>query len=207
VSSLLLSTCALGMGLGLRHAFDSDHVAAITTLVTGGCSPRQAAAVGASWGVGHAAAVVVLGAGLLVAGVQVPAPLAVVFDLLVVGLMVVLGVRALRARQPEADAPRRRSSLRALGVGLIHGVSGTAAVALLALTRVPSQAHGVGFLLVFSVAATASMTAISFLLALPLAAASRRSGRLARGARVLAGVASLAVAALILVETLRGGEG
>ena len=206
VSSLLLSTCALGMGLGLRHAFDSDHVAAITTLVTGGCSPRQAAAVGASWGLGHAAAVVVLGAGLLLAGVQVPAPLAAAFDLLVVGLMVLLGVRALRARQPEAeaDAPQRRSSLRALGVGLIHGVSGTAAVALLALTRVPSQAHGVGFLLVFSVAATASMTAISFLLALPLAAASRRSGRLARGAQVLAGVASLAVAVLILVETLRG---
>jgi high-affinity nickel-transport protein len=192
------------MGLGLRHAFDSDHVAAITTLVTGGCSPRQAAAVGASWGLGHAAAVVVLGAGLLIAGVQVPAPLAVVFDLLVVGLMVLLGVRALRAKQAEAGGPRRRSSLRALGVGLIHGISGTAAVALLALTRVPSQAHGVGFLLVFSVAATVSMTAISFLLALPLAAASRRSGRLARGARVLAGVASLAVAGLILVETLRG---
>jgi len=195
------------MGLGLRHAFDSDHVAAITTMVTGGCSPRQAAAVGASWGVGHAAAVVVLGAGLLWAGVQVPASMAVAFDLLVVGLMVVLGARALRSGVPAeggAAQKRRRSSLRALGVGVIHGLSGTAAVALLALTRVPSQAHGVGFLLIFSIAATLSMTGISFLLALPLAAATRRSGRLARGAQVLAGVFSLAVAALVLVETLRG---
>ncbi|MCS6901095.1 MAG: hypothetical protein RMJ98_15885 [Myxococcales bacterium] len=204
MSSLLLSTCALGVGLGLRHAFDSDHVAAITTLVTGGCSPKQAAAMGASWGLGHAAAVVGLGAGLLLLGVQVPAPLAIVFDLLVVGLMVLLGVRTLRTPQPQAETHPQQSSLRALGVGLVHGVSGTAAVALLALTRLPSQAHGIGFLLVFSVAATASMTALSFLLALPLAAVSRRSARLARAARLLAGLASLAVAGLLLVETLQG---
>lgn len=206
VSAVLLSTCALGLGLGLRHAFDSDHVAAITTLVTGGCSPRQAAAVGASWGAGHALAVVVLGAALLVAGVQVPPSLVVVFDLLVVGLMVWLGVRALRGvhSHGEGSALRARSSFRALGVGVVHGISGTAAVALLALTRAPSQAQGVGFLLIFSVAATLSMTGISFLLALPLAAVSRRSARLSAGARLLAGALSLAAAGVILFETLRG---
>jgi high-affinity nickel-transport protein len=191
------------MGLGLRHAFDSDHVAAITTLVTGGCSPRQAAAVGASWGLGHAMAVVFFGTALLLAGVQVPASMAALFDLLVVGLMIALGVKALRRAPAHAHAPRRWT-LRAIGIGLIHGVSGTAAVALLALTRAPSQAHGFVFLLIFSIAATLSMTTLSFLLALPLAAASRRSGKLARSAQVLAGLFSLAVAALVLVETLRG---
>lgn len=199
VSSLLLSTCTLGLSLGLRHAFDSDHVAAITTMVTGGCSPRQAATVGASWGAGHAAAVVGLGVVVLLAGVQVPASMAVGFDLAVVALMAVLGLRALRGRVGDVVKPRR-SAARALGVGVIHGVSGTAAVALLALTRAPSQAHGVGFLLIFSLAATLSMTCLSFLLALPLAAATRRSGRLARGAQALAGVLALGAAAVVLFE-------
>lgn len=191
------------MGLGLRHAFDSDHVAAITTMVTRGCSPRQAAAVGATWGLGHALVVVVFGAAMLVAGVRVPAPMLVGFDLLVVALMVWLGVRALRPSAGEAAAAPS-APLRALGVGVVHGVSGTAAVALLALSRAPSQAHGVGFLVVFSAAATLSMTALSFLLALPLAAASRRSSRLSTGARALAGLFSLATAGLILFEVLRG---
>lgn len=176
-------------------------------MVTGGCSPKQAAAVGASWGVGHAAAVVIFGALLLWMGIQVPPSLAIGFDLLVVVLMVALGMSALRTTPKTEHAHQTRSSLQALGIGLIHGLSGTAAVALLALTRISSQTHGVIFLLLFSLAATFSMTTVSFLLAFPLAAASRHSKRLTRGAQVFAGLFSLLVAALVLVEILQGENG
>ena len=97
-----------------------------------------------------------------------------------------------------------RSTLQSIGVGLVHGISGTAAAALLAVSRTTSQSLGVVFLLVFAAAATLSMTGISFLLAMPLAAASRRSMTGVRWVQGLAGLVALVAAAFVLIGTLRG---
>lgn len=209
---LLATTCAYALGLGLRHAFDSDHVAAITTMVSAGHRPKHAALVGASWGLGHALMVVGAGAILVALGVQVPPKLAIALELLVVVMLVVLGVATLLGRSPGGhahthDAPTSgRSpahwSLRALGIGLVHGASGTAALALLALTTLPSREQGLWFLLIFAAGATLSMTLLSYVMAVPLAAALRRWQRSAIAMRVIAGAISLSAAGFLLFEQL-----
>jgi nickel/cobalt transporter (NicO) family protein len=209
---LLFTTCAYGLSLGLRHAFDSDHVAAITTMVTAGHRPRQAALVGASWGLGHALAVVGAGAILVALGVQVPPRLAITLELVVVAMLVGLGLWTMLRKSEHGPAhahahvsrpgDARRWSLRAAGVGLVHGASGTAALALLVITTLPSRAHGLYFLLIFAAGATLSMTLLSFVLAVPLAAISRRWKHAGLALRLLAGSLSLAAGALLLVEQL-----
>lgn len=201
-STTLLATCGLGLGFGLRHAFESDHIAAITTMVTTGGGPRQAAAVGASWGLGHALAVVGAGAVLVMMNVRVPASAEAILESLVAAMLIVLGVRVLRERPAGSTAlpPSRRSWLRALGVGLIHGASGTAALVLTELATLPTRAHRIGFLLVFAAGTTVSMTLLSFLMASPLAAAARRSERWQRVLQVAACLFSFGAAGLILAR-------
>jgi len=131
MDATLVGTCGLGLGLGLRHALETDHVAAIGTMVADGHGARRAAALGAAWGVGHAVAVVGAGFALLALGVQVPTTVAVALDLGVAVMLVALGAsacaRARHAHAPRAD--RARTPLGAALVGLVHGASGTAAIA------------------------------------------------------------------------------
>lgn len=55
------STLALGFVLGLRHALDADHLAAVSTFVTEERSLWRASLIGVSWGIGHTAALLVFG--------------------------------------------------------------------------------------------------------------------------------------------------
>ena len=59
----LLLVLAAAMLLGLRHASDPDHLAAVTTLVAGGRegSGRRAARLGFTWGAGHATSLFAFG--------------------------------------------------------------------------------------------------------------------------------------------------
>lgn len=89
------ATLALGLVLGLRHALDADHVAAVATLVEGQGAVRRAALTGLIWGVGHAVTLGIVGGLLVALRVTVPERIALLFEF-AVGLMLVgLGVRAL----------------------------------------------------------------------------------------------------------------
>ena len=107
-----LATAGLGSLLGMRHALEPDHLAAISTLVTGERSSAKAAWLGACWGLGHTLTLLAAGAVLVVWRAEMPAGAAEVFELAVVLLLVGFGVRAIhqgvytRADAPDAH-PRR----------------------------------------------------------------------------------------------------
>jgi nickel/cobalt exporter len=205
-----LATCAVGLGLGLRHSLESDHLAAIGTLLARGHGARRAALLGAAWGCGHALAVLGAGLVLLALGVRVPLGIAAALDIAVAVMLVGLGARALLRRGDLApshahEAPAR-SPLGAALIGLVHGASGTAAVTLLVLTTIPSRAAGAAFLGLFAAGATFSMTVLSALLALPLRAALDRWRTAPRTINVVAGALSLAAALAIVVGIVREAE-
>ncbi|TML20944.1 MAG: hypothetical protein E6G32_08530 [Actinobacteria bacterium] len=59
----LLVVAAVAVVLGLRHASDPDHLAAVTTLIASGRerAARRAARLGFAWGLGHATSLFVFG--------------------------------------------------------------------------------------------------------------------------------------------------
>ena len=59
------SLLALGFVLGLRHAVEADHVAAVSTIATERRSLLSSLLVGASWGFGHTLALLIAGVGVL----------------------------------------------------------------------------------------------------------------------------------------------
>ncbi len=205
---------ALSMGfvLGVRHAADADHVAAVATLLRREQGLAGAARVGALWGVGHASVIVAAGAVMTFAGVRISERFAVVAELFVCAMLVVLGAVGLhRARRVEPhthDAHGShehggRSSLGALGVGAVHGLAGSAGAALLAAGA--SQSVGpIAFLSLFGAGTIVGMAVTTMALSVPLGRAAKRS---TAGYRALLTVASVASALLGLglgASLLRG---
>jgi ABC-type nickel/cobalt efflux system permease component RcnA len=161
--------------LGLRHATDPDHLAAMTTLVASGRerATRSAAQLGAWWGVGHAITLVALGVPILVAQRYLPERLQQAAETAVAALIVFLALRLLvRWRHgyfdlhahPHPDRVHRhavRTPAGALGIGLVHGMGGSAGVGVLLLAAIPSETVAVASLLVLAAFTAVSMTIVT----------------------------------------------
>ncbi len=212
----LVSAALLGFGLGIKHAFEADHVAAVCALVARRGTVARAARAGALWGLGHGAVIIVVGGALVLLGARVPGPLATALDAAVAVMLVGLGISALR-RAPGGEGathdhhqtehahshdhdgahdhpgPTRRPIL----IGLVHGASGTAALTLLVASTIPARAEALAFITLFGLASIVGMAAAAALLAWPLRTAALHAPTIARGLRGMAGVGSIAAGVMV----------
>jgi high-affinity nickel-transport protein len=197
-----------GFGLGLRHATDADHVVAVTTIVAQRPTLRRAATIGALWGIGHSLTLLVVGGALVLTRTELPPRLGLALELCVALMLLVLGVRNVRARRPPAErhAPHGAAAdHRPLVVGLVHGLAGSAAVALLAVNAIASPVAALGYLAVFGVGTVGGMVLVTMLLAAPAALAGSRMLRWQRAIRLTAGVLSLAFGLILAREIVVEG--
>src|SRR5919202_932662 len=124
--------------LGLRHAADPDHVAAVSSLVAARVegAARRAARLGMTWGLGHATSLFAFGLPIVVAGAYLPRPVQAGAETAVGAAIVALGVSTLlRWRRP---ARRARTARQAYAIGLVHGLGGTAGVGVLIMATIHS---------------------------------------------------------------------
>ncbi len=84
---------ALGLLLGVRHAFDPDHLVAVTTIVSEYRNPLRAIWVGVSWGLGHTTTLLLVGTVILLLRLSIPEGLALFFEFLEGAVLIVLGVQ------------------------------------------------------------------------------------------------------------------
>jgi high-affinity nickel permease len=197
-----LSVLALGFLLGMRHATDADHVVAVTTIVSQQRSVARAAGIGALWGAGHTVTIVLVGGAILLFRLAVPPRLGLAMEFAVAMMLILLGVRSVRAGALSAGggdavpANNRRgiwSPVRPVIVGFVHGLAGSAFVAVLVLTAIPSPVVGVVYLLVFGVGTVAGMTLVTAAIAVPSTFAAARVTGAQSYVQLAAGVASVCV--------------
>jgi hypothetical protein len=169
-----LLVVAVAVLLGLRHATDPDHLTAVGTLVAGDDrrSARGAGRLGMAWGLGHATTLfafgvpIVLFRGYLPRTVQQVAELAV--GVLIMGLALRLLMRWWRGELSAAPGSRHehgggraRSALSAYGIGLVHGMGGSAGVGVLLLAAIPDHVEALAALVVFAACTAVSMSVAS----------------------------------------------
>lgn len=194
----LSAALLLGLGMGIKHALEADHLAAVCTMVTAGGSVARAAKIGALWGLGHGLIIVLAGSLLVLLGIRVPEHLAMLLDGAVALMLIGLGISALLAFQRHLHAhtetlPKPSRNLKKpLAVGAVHGASGTAALTLLVASTIPDRSQGLAFIFLFGAASIAGMALVSAALALPLRSARKRSPLLSRAIQAFAGLASIA---------------
>ena len=210
----IITGSALGSLLGMRHALEPDHLAAVSTLVTGERSSRRAMLLGACWGLGHTFALLLVGVVLVAIRAEMPANVSDLFECLVAGMLIALGLRAvyLAARQGpagpthvhhhgllvhrHAGVPRHvhiggwTLAARPLIVGAIHGLAGSGALTALVLATLSSTTARLTYMTLFGLGSTIGMAALSGLLGWPLARFGSHHA-FARGISMLVGTASI----------------
>jgi high-affinity nickel permease len=190
--------------LGLRHATDPDHIAAVTTLVASGGerASRAAARLGAYWGLGHALTLLLFGLPILLFQQYLPERLQQGAETAVAALIVFLALRLLvrwrhgyfnlHAHPHEHEEHRHgvRTPLGAFGIGLVHGMGGSAGVGVLLLAAIPSTTVAVASLVVLALFTAVSMTIVTTGFGLTLGSAPVAAAF--NGVAPLVGLASLA---------------
>jgi sulfite exporter TauE/SafE len=168
----LLVALAVALALGLRHATDPDHLAAVTTLVAAGRG-KAAARLGAVWGAGHATSLLCLGIPIVLYRAYLPDSLQRDAETAIGAMIVVLALSLLvRARRSgfhvavhgqgeERHAHGARTPAQAYVVGLLHGVGGSAGVGVLLLASIPDHPLALAALVVFALGTALSMTLLS----------------------------------------------
>ncbi|MCC6349988.1 MAG: HupE/UreJ family protein [Candidatus Eisenbacteria bacterium] len=192
----LFAILGLGLLLGLRHAADADHVVAVTTIAARERRVLPALWLGVVWGAGHTLTLFAVGAGIILFNWVVPPRLGLALEFCVALALITVGLlnlgRRRRADPGLGDAASRPPARRAFVVGLVHGLAGSAAVALLVLATVRDPLWACGYLLVFGAGTLLGMSLITTGFALPVATVARRWGGAARLIHVATGVLSLA---------------
>jgi len=195
----LFSILALGFLLGMRHATDSDHVVAVTTIVSQQRRVSSAALTGISWGIGHSLTLLVVGAAIILFGVVVPERLGMSLEFCVALMLVLLGLLNLggfRRSQKEAHEHSHRHGsylrLRPVVVGAVHGLAGSAALALLVLPMIREPIWAIVYLLIFAAGTIAGMMLITAIIALPITYSANRFQSFNRYVGAAAGAFSVA---------------
>lgn len=212
----MILTWAFGLVTGIRHALEPDHVAAMATMVAEGHGSRRTAWLGAWWGLGHTAALLVVGVALGALRTTVPTRVeralesGVAVMLMVLGTRaIVLGVREMRRgpdawhRHGDATHHHRASgrhlhvgrwalSPRAFLVGVVHGLAGSGALTVLAMSEFPGLGGRLLFVALFGLGSVVAMAALSGLAGWHLARLTARPGASA-WLQLSAGLLSLAV--------------
>jgi hypothetical protein len=152
--------------LGLRHATDPDHLTAVSTLVAGDrADTRGAGRLGLAWGLGHATTLFAFGLPIVLYRSYLPETVQTAAEMLIGLVIVALAARLLlRWRESRRGTGRHlhaaRSPLQAYGIGLVHGIGGSAGVGVLLLASIPDHLEAVAALGLF-----AAFTAVSMALA------------------------------------------
>ncbi len=224
-----LSLLGLGFALGLKHALDADHLAAVSTLVSERKSLLGSSIVGVLWGLGHTIALLAAGMGVILLHLEIGRSTAQGLEFGVAVMLIVLGVNALwrlgrgghlhvhahehggrvhlHPHVHDGSAQLAPGSHHSFGltarpvlVGMMHGLAGSAAVMLLVLSTIHSPLVGFAYITVFGVGSIGGMLLMSALVSVPFHLTPARFVRAHIAVRALAGIVSLGCGLLMAYD-------
>jgi len=227
----IVAVLAIGGLLGLRHAFEPDHLAAVSTLATrpGGRRLWSAARLGLVWGLGHTVTVGVVVLLIIALGVQLPDRFWPAAELMVAGLLVLLGSvviwRYVRGRwhmhahthvaasahfhlHSHAAGPAHGhehaagDARRSLGFGIAHGLAGSGAIAALLVAAAPDTTSRIVYFAAFGLGTIIGMLGVSLTLSVLVRTAAGRGARWASVLHVGAAAGSVVAGVLLAGQVL-----
>jgi ABC-type nickel/cobalt efflux system permease component RcnA len=226
-----LPILALGGLLGFRHAFEPDHLAAVSTLASRQGSLWSAARLGLVWGVGHTATVGAICLLVVALGIRLPPALWPAAELVVAALLVLLGgavvwryargrwhmhlhahdVNAhfhLHSHAQDAGHAHLHASpdaTRSLGFGIAHGLAGSGAIAVLLVAAAPTAGLRLAYFAAFGAGTILGMLSVSLMLGALVRVASKRGTTWATALHLGSAVVSVLAGAVLAQRVVFGG--
>ena len=225
----IFAILAFGFVLGLKHAVEADHLAAVSTIVAERKNLFSSTIIGGFWGVGHTITLLIIGALVVFLKIQISESLEAKFEAAVGVMLVVLGLNALRKlwqkekihvhshkheghkhthvhthknEDKEETHNFMSFSPRAILIGMVHGIAGSAALMLLIVPTIESSTMAMLYILIFGVGSIGGMMLMSLLIGLPLHFTAGKFKILNKSILGLAGIFSFGLGVFIIYEKL-----
>jgi len=223
----------LGFLLGMQHALEADHIAAVSSIAARRSRVGDIVRHGLTWGLGHTLTLFAFAGAAILLGRAIPESVARPIEAAVGIMLVGLGAHVLwrlwrdrvhfhrhghgdgtvhiHAHSHARDSVPHVSAVhahahgfrwRTLLVGLMHGMAGSAALLVLAVSQASSPALGLGYVALFGIGSMIGMGALSTVIAVPLVVSARWLTWANSGLQGAVGVITVAVGATTIVETV-----
>lgn len=217
-----------GLLIGLRHALDADHLAAVSTIVCERKSLLSSVLIGGLWGIGHTISLLLAGVGVILLHIQIekyekPLEFCVALMLITLGVNVLYklvrggkvhfhehahGSRThvhphLHDPAPEPESQTHhglKPGFRPLIIGMIHGMAGSAALMLAVLATIKSTGVAFAYIAIFGIGSIGGMMIMSLVLSLPARFTGNSFTRANLAVRALAGCFSLGFGLFLVYE-------
>jgi high-affinity nickel permease len=225
----------LGFLLGMQHALEADHIAAVSSIAARRTEVRDIVKHGLTWGLGHTLTLFAFAGIAILLGRAIPEHLARPLETAVGIMLVGLGAHVLwrlwRDRvhfhahrhgdgtqhihlhsHVNETVPHQNSAhlhphgfrWRSLLVGLMHGMAGSAALLVLAVSQVANPAIGMLYVLLFGIGSMLGMGALSAVIAVPLAVSARWLTWANRGLQGAVGAITIGIGVMTIYSTMPG---
>ena len=229
----MVSILFLGFLLGMRHALDADHIAAVASLITKNNSISDSVKQGVVWGLGHTITLFLFGSIVILMDSLMPERIALGLELAVGLMLIVLGMDLLKRlhknkvhfhrhthddghehfhahshKGEKEHSPQNHKHehtkgfpLRALFVGLMHGMAGSAALILLTLQTVKSPITGLFYMGLFGLGSIVGIAALSVVISIPLRLSPKSLTWAHNGFHIAIGVATILLGTALAYES------
>jgi hypothetical protein len=223
----------LGFLLGMQHALEADHIAAVSSIAARRSHVADIVKHGLTWGFGHTLTLFVFAGAAILLGRAIPQGVAQPIETAVGVMLIGLGGHVLwrlwrdrvhfhqhghgdgtvhfhahshagetTPHARAAHAHEHRFRWRTLLVGLMHGMAGSAALLVLAVTQASSPAVGLGYVALFGIGSMIGMGVLSTVIAVPLAISARSLTWANRALQGAVGLVTVAIGIITVVETV-----
>ena len=223
----------LGFLLGMQHALEADHVAAVSSLAARRTNVADIVKHGLTWGLGHTLTLFVFAGVAILLGHAIPEhiarPLETAVGIMLVGLGANVlwrlwrdrvhfhqhshgdGTTHIHVHSHARETVRHELSphvhehgfrWRSLLVGLMHGMAGSAALLVLAVSQAANPVYGLLYVLLFGVGSMIGMGALSSVIAVPLAVSARWLTWTNRGLQGAVGIVTIGIGAVTIYSTV-----
>ena len=216
---IILTSLSLGFTVGLMHAFDPDHLVAMSTMVSRERSIRRSSLLGAMWGLGHTTSLALVGLAVLALQLTIPPSLSKGMEFAVAMMIVALGGHLIWQSTKEFGLHRHthshegpthshvhlhskneptnhqhhvpRSHTKTFAIGIIHGLAGSAALTLAVMTTMTSTVQGLLYILVFGLGSIGGMLLMSAIMSMPFAVLGKWTSGWQRPAQGMIGMLAI----------------
>jgi high-affinity nickel permease len=222
----------LGFLLGMQHALEADHIAAVSSIAARRTHVADIVKHGLTWGLGHTLTLFAFAGAAILLGHAIPDRLARPIETAVGVMLIGLGTHVLwrlwrdrvhfhshghgdgtvhihaHSHAGEAVSHVNASHAHAHGfrwrtllVGLMHGMAGSAALLVLAVSQASSPTAGLGYVALFGIGSTIGMGVLSAVIAVPLAVSARWLTWANSGLQGAVGIVTIAIGSNTIIAT------
>jgi len=223
----------LGFVLGMQHALEADHIAAVSSIAARRTQVGDIVKHGLTWGLGHSLTLFAVAVAAILLGHAIPEHFARPLETAVGIMLLGLGAHVLwrlwrdrvhfhqhrhadgtvhihahshagetvahvRAGHAHAHGFRWRTLL----VGLMHGMAGSAALLVLAVSQAASPAVGLGYVALFGIGSMVGMGTLSMVIAVPLVASARWLTWANSSLQASVGIVTMTIGVMTIVATV-----